>query len=366
MKHGEQTVARNVWRRPITAPTFEATGAKHLFAQGAVEFDVAPGTYTYRVEVSDLESTRQAVGTKDVSVRPFRGLALGRPAMLQATGTGDELTPINLRGNVNFGRPSRAAVAFTLPDSTTPYTLSYTLTRGTPEKPEGSPVRRDSLRSGDARVRSFGTLELTHAGPDRVGLTPQPTATGQIARLALLDLDTAPLRDGAYTLDLALSAGGRRDTVQTRFQLFWADLPLALYDLDLSIRQLDFIASSQVISEINSGDRATRERKFRTFWATQDPTPGTEYNELMAEYYRRIDHAFFTFGVGSLVGWRTDRGRIYILYGEPARVERILPPNAPAREEWYYTDPRQPDSGRKFTFLDRKGNGLFELLNPGK
>jgi GWxTD domain-containing protein len=54
------------------------------------------------------------------------------------------------------------------------------------------------------------------------------------------------------------------------------------------------------------------------FWARRDPTPGTPENEMKVEHYRRIAYANQRFA-GTIDGWKTDRGRIYITYGPPTR-----------------------------------------------
>jgi len=52
------------------------------------------------------------------------------------------------------------------------------------------------------------------------------------------------------------------------------------------------------------------------FWLRRDPTPDTEENEFKEEHYRRIAWANDRFASG-IPGWKTDRGRIYIMYGPP-------------------------------------------------
>jgi GWxTD domain-containing protein len=50
------------------------------------------------------------------------------------------------------------------------------------------------------------------------------------------------------------------------------------------------------------------------FWEHRNPTPGSSENKFKAEHYRRLAYANTHFAAG-VPGWRTDRGRIYILYG---------------------------------------------------
>ena len=59
-----------------------------------------------------------------------------------------------------------------------------------------------------------------------------------------------------------------------------------------------------------------RENFIRLFWNRRDPTPETPLNEYREEHYRRIQYANDRFFEGK-PGWRTDRGRIYIMFGPP-------------------------------------------------
>jgi GWxTD domain-containing protein len=59
-----------------------------------------------------------------------------------------------------------------------------------------------------------------------------------------------------------------------------------------------------------------RDQFIEQFWLRRDPTPDTVENEYKEEHYRRIAYANEHFAAG-IPGWRTDRGRIYIIYGPP-------------------------------------------------
>lgn len=56
------------------------------------------------------------------------------------------------------------------------------------------------------------------------------------------------------------------------------------------------------------------------FWTRRDPSPTTSENEFKTEHYRRIQYANEHFASG-YEGWRTDRGRIYIMFGPPDQIE---------------------------------------------
>ena len=65
---------------------------------------------------------------------------------------------------------------------------------------------------------------------------------------------------------------------------------------------------------------AERDTFIEGFWLRRDPTPDTAENEYKEEHYRRIAYANEHFAAG-MPGWRTDRGRIYIMFGPPDSID---------------------------------------------
>ncbi len=63
-----------------------------------------------------------------------------------------------------------------------------------------------------------------------------------------------------------------------------------------------------------------RDNFIEQFWLRRDPTPDTEENEYKEEHYRRIAYANEHFPAG-IPGWKTDRGRIYIMYGPADEID---------------------------------------------
>ena len=82
-----------------------------------------------------------------------------------------------------------------------------------------------------------------------------------------------------------------------------------------------YIISDQEKSAFESLKTDEERQQFvEQFWARRDPTPGTPENEFKEEHYRRIAYAN-NHWVGSLPGWKTDRGRVYIRYGPPDEID---------------------------------------------
>lgn len=63
-----------------------------------------------------------------------------------------------------------------------------------------------------------------------------------------------------------------------------------------------------------------RDQFIEQFWLRRDPTPDTVENEYKEEHYRRIAYANEHFAAGK-AGWRTDRGRTYIVFGPPDEID---------------------------------------------
>jgi GWxTD domain-containing protein len=116
--------------------------------------------------------------------------------------------------------------------------------------------------------------------------------------------------------------------------------------------------------------RSDRERELfiQAFWKHRDPTPGDYDNEFRAEHLRRINHADRYFGRGTpKPGWKTDRGRIYIMLGEPNSIQRfegqgqVYP-----TEVWFYQGKTGLGLPPAFhlVFFQQSSIGEYRLYSP--
>ena len=102
----------------------------------------------------------------------------------------------------------------------------------------------------------------------------------------------------------------------------------------------------------NAGYRALttdeeRRQFIRQFWAQRDPDPATPVNEYRDLFYRRVADADRSFNESAISGWKTDRGKIYILLGPPDDIDRSAVLAQPRDViEWTYRQP-PPGSGIK-------------------
>ena len=123
-----------------------------------------------------------------------------------------------------------------------------------------------------------------------------------------------------------------------------------------------------------------REQFIEAFWQRRDPTPDTVENEFKEEHYRRIAYANERFASG-IPGWRTDRGRIYIIWGKPDEIESHptggnynRPDNEGggqtetyAFEQWRYRYMEGIGSNIIIEFVDPSGTGEYHMtMDPGE
>ena len=88
-----------------------------------------------------------------------------------------------------------------------------------------------------------------------------------------------------------------------------------------------------------------RDTFIEAFWARRNPTPDSFDNAYKDEHYRRIVYANDHYGTG-IPGWKSDRGRLYIMYGPPDEIESYstrtqdktpgVDPSSYPLEVWHY------------------------------
>ncbi len=117
-----------------------------------------------------------------------------------------------------------------------------------------------------------------------------------------------------------------------------------------------------------------REQFIEGFWLRRDPDPDTDVNEYREEYYQRIAYAneHYTSGIP---GWKTDRGRMYIMFGKPDQIESHPSGGSYDRptwegggststypfEIWWYRYIEGVGSDVEVEFVDPTGSGEYRI-----
>jgi GWxTD domain-containing protein len=201
-------------------------------------------------------------------------------------------------------------------------------------------------------------MKFTHA--DQMATYTLVPSSDSDEWTAFFNVPGVSFEQGRYEFTVRVIAGGVEKKLTQNFQLEWQNMPLSLDDPTDAIAPLAHILPSEKLAQINSGSKEEMRQKLYAYWKSQDPTPGSAYNERMAEFYKRVDYADFNFPVGQMLdGAMTDRGKIYLLYGAPQNVERQLLPGQAPTEVWTYAS----NVKRSFRFEDRSGGGHYELVD---
>ncbi len=100
------------------------------------------------------------------------------------------------------------------------------------------------------------------------------------------------------------------------------------------------------------------------FWNQNNPNPEKSANEWRLEYLSRIRYGNENFVAMGMKGWKTDRGRVYALYGAPAYIDRFPnEPNLHPYQVWQYPN---IEKGVIFIFADLEGFHRYQLIHSTK
>ena len=109
-----------------------------------------------------------------------------------------------------------------------------------------------------------------------------------------------------------------------------------------------------------------REQFIEQFWLRRNPDPDSPENTFKEEHYRRIAYANEHYASG-IPGWKTDRGRIYIMWGPPDEVDSHPSGGSyerPANEGGGETS-TFPFEDWRYRYLEGMGNDVnLEFVDP--
>jgi len=133
-------------------------------------------------------------------------------------------------------------------------------------------------------------------------------------------------------------------------------------EIDREFETVKYIALPKEKDEYSGLKTLEAKKTFMVnFWRNRDldddPTQNI-YKDRYKNYLRYVNQNYRT---GQKEGWKTDRGRVYLMYGQPDEIERH--PNemdSKPYEIWYY---HNLDGGSQFVFIDRSSMGDYILVH---
>lgn len=348
-----EPVTRSSWSDTSWASTFEQTRSRTDHLEGSIAVQLTPGEYRMFLDLNRDESARAARSReRSFTVPDFESGEDGEILFFTSSTETEDGTVLRL---LNFGEYTvygqNYQMMILLPDSLSEsYTLKIDRLRsGSDSETEGEPLFEEQFERNDY-IYTNGFLQA----PDSKIPEILYTKAEEGYALIITEIPNSTFPNTRYRV--SVTAEGEDEPVAEKVvNSRWIDMPVSLLNLDVAIDMLRFITDDDQVRDIRRGSRSEREARFREFWAERDPTPDTEFNELMAEYYSRIDYAYNNYTTPERPGFESDQGRAYILFGAPDHKERSYPPDGPTREVWEYSD-------RTLVFEATTGFGDFRLV----
>jgi GWxTD domain-containing protein len=319
--------------------------------QDLVRFQVPAGTYAIVFELKAFDSERRFLERRRTLEISSAGRLTAVPKLLfgYPSPDGNHFVPFNRGGAAIFG--SRGGMIVHLRASNeAPLVVEWRVAR---------PDRDSKGRSVDFRARDTIRMQrtLTSFVEDDGFRYRFDSAAVAGWTSAYLALPLEQLEPGPYVVDLKLHAGSETFQQVYRFAVIWPTLPRSLADFDLAVDALRHIADPEEIDDMVGFFADDGRSRFDEFWRRLDPDTTTAYNPVQEEYYRRVDDAIRRFSTrGGTDGYKTDRGRILILFGTPTSSQRLFRPNTGPREIWIYEQQK-----KRFIFTDPSRTGEYTL-----
>lgn len=342
IREEDDAVIKENWTRTITVDSFDETNARNKFHYSSFKFSednvnlgsmLQAGRYNCLFEIRDLNSKK----------------AYQSERMIDIQSALDEAEESLLSSGMAF--------LIDEPDSSGPYKLhpGGAVLRFNEPYLTYFRIRVPNNKSVDVNMRLY---EMTDQ-EDR--LFQQEFLTYKVDSLSAQVLYTLPMKklpEGRYKIRFTAEIDGEEFIKENEFSVTWFLKPTYLYKADLALRPLKYIMSAQEFEEANDLSYGNLEKWLREFWKAKDPTPDTEYNELVAEFYQRVSEANRKFSTRYVEGWETDRGKVYTMYGQPDEVENKR--YATSTKPYIIWKYKATDA--EFVFIDVNSTGEFTLL----
>lgn len=326
------------------ARTYDETNSRQEFAYSQFLFSLDPGEYKLRVWVEGQQSSEMVRMETQASVPSFDGPSLLLSDLLLA----DEIRSAETQTGAQVKNgllvvPSANRNYSDLRPQLSFYFEIYDLASDGP--------------AGAFYEAVFEVVDLS----GEVVLVDSSTVLGW-GRLSFghRTLDITSLEEGGHLLRLRVRdpETGRTTQQEASFNVRWSSLGQVDKNYEEAIEQLRYIATEEEYQKLKAAQGDERKKTWLKFWADRDPTPGTPENEMKDEYYRRIEYANAHFSVIG-PGWKSDQGRVYILYGRPDEIERHpMEIGLKPYEIWHYYS-----TNHYFYFVDENGYGDYQLVH---
>ena len=342
---GEELVERNFEDKKVTVNDFDITQSKSVAIEGVINFDIVADEYDIRGVATDLNSQKELrLSPVEIDGMSYLESGIFKPMIINFAES--NCNGKNLPLIVNQGG--------SIPFSSQDYQLVIPVTDTTVEQITIEMRNNDEEPFTQTLTESYITKISVVECNDKLFVGHGDNVL--ITKNFIFRNFSRKLQEGILIITVKLNENGEEQEFPIR--VAWLNKPISLRNPEFAIEMLKYIEEEEKVSNLLDEDEEDYQRELHKFWKQYDPTPDTEYNELMEEYYSRIDYAALEFrGISKNNGLSTDRGKIYIQHGKPDNIERASDTRGYVVETWIYKNLNQ-----RFVFVDKQGTGNFILI----
>ena len=330
-------VKREIKDWDIQTGLFESTNSSEVFAEGLVEINLPVGSYNILPIMTDRNSGEIKLEETRIDISDTNRV---EPIILnsQKVKCSDEdfrqLT--NFENSLPFGKKQHDFIIPVFDTSKEEITVTVISQRDT----VFNEIVRESFVSNISLTECEGKILLVNK------------KEGLKTRNFVLTGITKKLKEGIFSILV-------NDDNKSKFKknVLWYDKPVSLKNPEDAVKVLNNIEDEKVVDSLLNIEKLKIYNALVDYWKKLDPTPATEYNELMNEFYSRVDYTQKNFGsITGIKGAESDRGKIFIKFGKPDKIERGYNNKGKVIETWIYDK-----QNRRFVFIDSGGTGVFSL-----
>jgi len=302
---------RESWKEGITKPYYEDTRDPDNYFKTEKNIALLSGTYNLFLNVQDEDSRKNWKIVKELELEKVNILS---PSLVFIKDKEEQVTQVD----------------FILQKTDTVLLRTQVNLR----------------KSLDAKIKYFITHKESIIDSGEVAISD--TA---IQNLYYLPIPLNQHKRGRYEIELILLDDKQTTTFHYGYKTknYWTD------EIDEVVGVMRYILPYSEYKKLKEKDDSEKWKALNKYWEEKDPSPETKENELLDELNERVKFANKNFSI-LMHGWRSDRGRIYIIYGEPHLVDESYQDSMGYNyQKWVYSN------GKEFIFIDRTMSGDYTL-----
>ncbi len=367
--------ARN-WRSRDVIPD-QADATMNMIIPIINNFVLEPGTYTLEIKITDLFGNEDRIQRVrfPITLHSYAGgLILSDVQLASSIESDASENPFVKNGYKVMPNPSNL-YGIGLPILYS-YLEIYNLQPGTTDKGQHYTVEYRITDDSGNEIKSYPDQQRTKPGTSSV---------------AVNNLNVVTLVSGTYNLRVTVTdhETGESASTDRKFFVYRQEdfaqgsasfqkvnvepgqgspgLDASRYDamtedeLDIEFDVANYIADRDESKTWKKLNMEGKREFIKEFWAKRDQTTGTPANEFKQEYLGRAQLANNMYRGTFTKGYKSDRGRVLLVYGKPDEIERY-PGSSDAREYhiWHFYGIQ---GGIYFVFADKRNMSDLELVH---